>query len=113
LVTDKNDTPVAVTLCYKDIYHNYYLAGKISDNDHAKKRLLIKTIATHPDWQGKQIGTLMINLVLNMANENGYEEIYHLLMYQDNLSATKGKEKFVTKKIREYAIYSIDINVEF
>ena len=109
IVSDKEDNPVAITLSYKDIYHAYYLEGKINDNTHAKKRLFIKTIATHPDWQGKQIGTLMINLVHNLANENGYEEIYHLLMFQENLSATKGKEKFTTNIIREYAIYYKDI----
>ncbi len=109
LVTDKEDNPIAVTLTYNDVYHALYEEGKIKDQLHAKSRLLIKTIATHPDWQGKQIGTLMINLVHNLANESGYEEIYHLLMFNNNLSATKGKEKFVTKKVREYAIYTMDI----
>lgn len=109
LVCDRENNPIAVTLTYEDVYHELYKAGKIKDDLHATKRLLIKTIATHPDWQGKQIGTLMINLVHNLANESGYEQIYHLLMYQNNLSATKGKEKFVTKKMREYALYTIDL----
>ncbi|NOQ73723.1 MAG: GNAT family N-acetyltransferase [Crocinitomix sp.] len=109
LVTDNEDNPIAVTLTYNDVYHAYYEAGKIKNPLHAKKRLLIKTIATHPEWQGKQIGTLMINLVHNLANESGYKEIYHLLMFNHNLSATKGKEKFVTKKVREYAIYAMAI----
>jgi GNAT superfamily N-acetyltransferase len=109
LVMDRDDNPVAVTLTYNDVYHMHYTAGKIKDPLHAKKKLLIKTIATHPDWQGKQIGTLMINLVHNLANESGYDEIYHLLMFKDNLSATKGKEKFVTKKVREYGLYALEI----
>ena len=73
------------------------------------KKLLIKTIATLPEWRNKQIGTLMINLVHNLANESEYDEIYHLLMYQENLSATKGKEKFVTTCVRQYALFSFDL----
>ena len=104
IVRDRENKPVSVLLAYRDVYHELYAAGKTTDPDHQKKRLFIKTIATHPDYQGKQIGTLLVNLTQNLAKEAGYEEIYHMLMYKDNLSATKGKEKFVTKKVREYAL---------
>jgi ribosomal protein S18 acetylase RimI-like enzyme len=104
IVRDRENKPVSVLLAYRDVYHELYAAGKTTDPDHLKKRLFIKTIATHPDYQGKQIGTLLVNLTQNLAKEAGYEEIYHMLMYKDNLSATKGKEKFVTKKVREYAL---------
>ena len=105
LVKDREGNPVSVLLSYQDIYHDHYKAGQITDEIHKQKRLFIKTIATHPDWQGKQIGTLLVNLTQNLAKEAGYAEIYHLLMFKENLSATKGKEKFVTEKVREYALY--------
>lgn len=109
LVSDMDDNPVAITLSYNDVYHALYQAGKINDHEHAENRLFIKTIATNPAYQGKQIGTLMINLIHNLANQSGYQKIYHLLMYQNNLSATKGKEKFATQKVREYALYALEI----
>lgn len=109
LVTDYEDNPIAVTLSYNDIYHELYKQGKTKDITHAFPRLFIKTIATHPLYQGKQIGTLMINLIHNLANETGYNEIYHLLMYRSNLSAVKGKEKFVTKAVREYGLFTLEL----
>ena len=109
LVSDREGTPIAVTLSYEDVYHKLYEEGKLVDSEYATKKLLIKTIATHPEWRNKQIGTLMINLVHNLANQSGYDEIYHLLMFKENLSATKGKEKFVTKCVRRYALFSLEL----
>lgn len=109
LVRNREGNPVAVTLSYRDIYHQLHKAGELKDADYQSNKLLIKTIATHPEYQGKQIGTLMINLVHNLANETGFDSIYHLLMYKDNLSATKGKEKFVTTCVRQYALYSLEL----
>jgi GNAT superfamily N-acetyltransferase len=109
LVTDYEDNPIAVTLSYNDVYHELYKQGKTKDITHAFPRLFIKTIATHPLYQGKQIGTLMINLIHNLANETGYNEIYHMLMYRSNLSAMKGKEKFVTKAVREYGLFTLEL----
>ncbi len=109
LVKDRENNPIAVILSYKDVYYNLFKSNKIKNKEHESNRLFIKTIATHPKWQGKQIGTLMVNLVHNLANETGFSDIYHLLMFQDNLSATKGKEKFVTRKVRDYALYSINL----
>lgn len=109
LVCNREGDPVSVLLSYKDIYHQLYESGQITDPIHQQKRLFIKTIATHPDWQGKQIGTLLVNLTQNLAKNSGIKEIYHMLMFKENLSATKGKEKFVTEKVREYALYEKEL----
>lgn len=109
LVSDKKGFPVAVLISYHDIYHDAYQKGIVKTQEHAQKKLLIKTIATHPDWQNKKIGTLMVNFVYNQAHKNNYAEIFHLLMYQDNISAQKGAEKFTTQNSRWYELYKLDL----
>lgn len=104
LLEDQNKKPIAVFISYKDVYHELYGKNNSDIEDYKKNKLIIKTIATHPDWQNKQIGTLMINLIHNLAYQNGYDEVIHALMYTENISSKRGREKFQTKIIREYCL---------
>lgn len=109
IIKDREGKPVAVLLSHKDTYHEQYKAGKIKHPLHVTKKLLVKTIAVDSDYRNNQIGTLMVNLILNLANQNNYDEFYHVLMYQKNITAVKGREKFVTKNAREYCIYEMEL----
>lgn len=109
LIKDKKGFPVAVLLSYHDVYYEAYKKGSVKAPEHAHKKLLIKTIATHPNWQNKKIGTLMVNFIYNRAHENNYDEIFHLLMYQNNISAKKGEEKFTTQNSRRYELFKMDL----
>ncbi|MCG8576387.1 MAG: GNAT family N-acetyltransferase [Flavobacteriales bacterium] len=101
---NEEGTIIFVIICYLDVYHFAEQNGQLKGNNYPHKNLLIKTIATHPEWRGKQIGTMMINLVHQLADNHGCAAFYHLLMFDDNLSSTKGKEKFQTEIIREYTL---------
>jgi len=103
-LTDPNDDPVFTIVSFQDLYHQQYLTGNFKNEEYAENRLMIKTIATREDLRGKQIGTLMVNLVHCLAHEHNFSDIYHLLMYESNLSSTKGQEKFKTITASEYAV---------
>lgn len=104
LVMDSEENIVGAYLSYMDAYHLDYILQKLQDEIYANNKLIIKTIATHPNRQNQQIGTIIINLIHNLAYKNGYDEVVHALMYSDNISAKKGREKFKTKVIREYCL---------
>jgi len=109
IVLDPKDNPICIFLCYNDIYHQHYLKNSLTSDDYKTNKLFIKTIATHPDWRNKQLGTLVINLIHNLAYKDGFDEVIHALMYSDNVSAKKGREKFKTKIIREYCLMSKEL----
>lgn len=106
IITNANDNVIAIFISYIDYY---YLKNKeVEEAPPAYKThsLLIKTLAVHPDYRNKQLGTLMINYMNHLAYQNGYERVIHALMYDDNISAKKGKEKFKTTILREYSLFT-------
>lgn len=104
LILDHRDEIAGIFLSFVDYYHQHYSNLPDAPADYKKNRLVIKTLAVHPDYRNKQLGTLMINYIHNMAYKSGYEEVIHALMYVDNISAKKGKEKFQTEILRSYAL---------
>ncbi|MEO9531780.1 MAG: hypothetical protein ABJG68_13450 [Crocinitomicaceae bacterium] len=100
LLKDAKGLPIAVFVSFIDVYHQ----AKIPLQEHERKKLIIKTIATHPNYQNKQIGTIMVNLIHNLAYKNGYEEVIHAMMYVGNVTSKVGSKKFNTKVLRTYAL---------
>ena len=83
VVEDENNSPIAVLLSYNGL-------SSIRD------KVLIKTIAIHPSWQNKQLGSLLVEHTYQKAKSQNIFEIYHLLMYASNLSSAKGKIMYDT-----------------
>lgn len=108
LLADEDENIAFIILSYRDIY-----GAQLKENNELKdfknQRLIIKTLATHPSWQNKKIGTIMVNLVHNLAYQNGYEEIMHAVMFKGNLSAIKSGEKFKAAVAREYVLLGKEI----
>jgi GNAT superfamily N-acetyltransferase len=100
LLKDGKGLPIAVFISFIDVYH----LAKVPVTEHQRKKLIIKTIATHPNYQNKQIGTIMVNLIHNLAYQNGYEEVIHAMMHVGNVTSKVGSKKFQTKVLRTYAL---------
>ena len=105
LLKDQKGLPIAVFVSFVDVYHE----AKVAVKEHQRKKLIIKTIATHPNYQNKQIGTIMVNLIHNLAYENGYDEVIHAMMYVGNLTSKVGSKKFQTKVLRTYALFKKEL----
>lgn len=91
---------IAVFVCYQDVYYDL----KSSANEHKNRKLILKTIATHPDYQNQKIGTIMVNLIHNRAYEMGFDQVIHAMMYSGNITSKVGSKKFNTKILRTYSL---------
>lgn len=104
LVLDANDEVAGIFLSFIDYYYLNYKDTPGVPAEYKTHKLVIKTLAVHPDYRNKQLGTLMINYIHNVAYKTGYEQVIHASMYVDNISAKKGKEKFQTEILRTYSL---------
>lgn len=105
IITTREDDPIALVSCLNDLLRRSYEEMSESNTLYSGRKLLIKTIATHPDWQNRQLGTLAMNAVLSEAKKNGLDNALHILMYEDNISAKAGEKKFQTNPGMEYALF--------
>lgn len=102
IALDQSGKPISFFSCVLDLYKEVEVGG-IPKLD---SKIILKTIATHPNWQNKQIGTLIMNTIYHKAKANGIEYVVHALMQADNVSAVAGKRKFPTETLVEYALFS-------
>jgi hypothetical protein len=70
-----------------------------------EKRLIIKTIARHPDPKWRGLGQLMGSLLYRKAKNDGYKSIIHALMDEDANSSSIST-KFAGKPINRYFLYA-------
>ncbi|ADR21620.1 hypothetical protein MATR_07490 [Marivirga tractuosa] len=88
-----------------------FLAFFFCLDDHlnpAEKRLIIKTIARHPDPKWKGLGQLMGSLLYRKAKKDGYQSIIHALMDEDANSSSIST-KFAGKPINRYFLYAKEL----
>lgn len=88
-----------------------FLAFFFCLDDHlnpAEKRLIIKTIARHPDKKWKGLGQLMGSLLYRKAKKDGYQSIIHALMDEDANSSSIST-KFAGKPINRYFLYAKEL----
>jgi L-amino acid N-acyltransferase YncA len=52
----------------------------------AVRRLVIKTVAVRPDRRARGIGSYLVERVHALARSDGYAEVIHALMHEDNIS---------------------------
>ena len=77
---------------------------KSSAKEHQSHKLILKTIATHPDYQNQKIGTIMVNLIHNQVYEIGFDQVIHAMMFSGNITSKVGSKKFNTKVLRTYSL---------
>lgn len=105
LLRNKSGKIISVFVCFQDIYHQL----KSSAKEHQYQKLILKTIATHPDYQNKKIGTIMVNLIHNQAYANGFEKVIHAMMFSGNITSKVGSKKFNTQVLHTYVVLRKDL----
>lgn len=105
IAVDQEENPIAFVTCLIDSYkENYQKLGNAKEA-FAEDKLIVKTVATHPDWQNKQIGTMLVSASYSAAIADGLKNVVHALMYEDNVSAKEGERKFKTVPFIKYALF--------
>ena len=88
---DSGGVPVGIALTYPD---------RLGD----KAKLVVKTFAVHPQWQGKGLGWLLGKLPYTIARQHGLELVVHALMFGQNRSAYMS-QKLGMVATQEYAVF--------
>ena len=68
-----------------------------------KKSLIAKSLAVIPDKNVKGIGSLLTEIIHKTANEQGYDEVIHALMHEENISANILANN--SEMIRQYVLF--------
>ncbi len=103
LVTDQDDKPVSVLVSYRDVYHDNFKKGELKSETHNTHTLYMKTICTAPKWRGNHISRVLVNYGLNVAYDNGYDEVVFGTMMVNNNSAKYSRSFFNAEALRTYA----------
>lgn len=67
-------------------------------------RLIVKTLARHPDRKYRGMGSILSSLVMKHAIEDNYKAVVHALMISENKSIGVS-EKFKGERMRTYHLY--------
>mgnify|MGYP003882536643 FL=1 len=92
LLAEQDDEIIAVFFAYPDL-----LALP-------QKRLVIKTMARHPQRKVKDLVSTMIKILYSNAAEKGYDKIVHAFMHEDNRSRELSQQ-YEGDVVREYVVY--------
>lgn len=89
LLAEKDGKLVALYFCLPDIYQH---------------RIIIKTIAKHPDCDVKGLMNIMGKMIYEAGREKGYKMFIHAYMHEHNRSVNISKNFYGTI-LREYAVF--------
>jgi GNAT superfamily N-acetyltransferase len=67
-------------------------------------RLIVKTLAVHPDFRHLGLGTVLVDEVQEAARAAGFHEVIHALQHETN-SSLKITGRHAGVRIREYTLY--------
>jgi GNAT superfamily N-acetyltransferase len=109
LAVDPRGKPVSVLVSYKDVYHDLYKKGVLTDPAHDTFTLYMKTIATAKAWRGKHISRVLVNFGLVQAYKNGYDEVVFGTMMVNNKSAQYSKSFFDAQALRTYVFMNKEL----
>lgn len=68
-------------------------------------RLVVKTLATDPDWQGLGLGAVLVERLHEAARGQGLQAVVHALMHADNNSVKISAH--TARVFRRYALYEL------
>lgn len=74
------------------------------DNSLENKRVIIKTLARHPQYRVKGLVDTLIRILYRNAAANGCTHMVHAFMHEDNKSLVLSKQ-YKGTVIREYAVF--------
>jgi len=75
-----------------------------------EKALVIKTLARDADFQYAGLGSVMVNILIESAMQNGCTSAIHALMAEDNQSVNVSKH-FAGKVLSRYGLYALSIEM--
>ncbi len=93
IAENEQDQPVAFLFGFDNLY------------ERNKKSLVLKTLAKIPEHKYNGIGSYLIELLHYKANLNGYDNIIHALMHENNVSANILSGELY----HEYKLYGVKI----
>ena len=96
LAFDKSGNLIGFILSFDDIYSN------------TNKRLIVKTLARHPDRKWMGLGNILSDKIQKFAIEKQYHSIIHSFMYNEGNSVNLSK-KYSTKLFKNYNLYGKEI----
>jgi len=91
LLAERNNIPVGFIFAIPNILYQQ------------RKGLVIKTLAVSSDSAARGLGSYMTEMVHETAQQQGIEEIYHLLMLSSNVSTRIASR--VSEVYRQYELY--------
>ena len=65
--------------------------------------IILKTIAVSPEYNGKGMGYILINSLIEEAEKEGYENVIYALMHQSNVSKNIGL--LLGNMLRKYTLF--------
>ncbi|MBN9543145.1 MAG: GNAT family N-acetyltransferase [Alphaproteobacteria bacterium] len=81
--------------------YNEMMTGKINT-------FVLKTLTVDSKYAGKKIGTLFYHMASKLALQDGFTNVIHSLMQEDNYSL-KISHKMGAKNIRKYQVFGCDL----
>lgn len=107
IVFDANRKVIGFVTCLSDLFYEHYQKNNVSDDLFSEKKLIIKTMATHPDWQNKKIATLIASAIFTNGIKEGFKKVINALMWQENITAIGSVAKFQAIPRIKYALYKL------
>ena len=65
--------------------------------------IILKTIAVSPEYNGKGMGYILINSLIEEAEKEGYENVIYALMHESNVSKNIGL--LLGNMLRRYTLF--------
>jgi len=104
LLLDTEGSLVGLYLSYPDSLHPKHEGNPEAKDLEKSPKLIVKTVATHPKWQGKQIGSQVVRYLHCQGRKMGMTHAIHALMYLKNISFSTTQRKFPSHTVRTYAL---------
>ena len=96
MIEDESKELHAYIFCIKDLF------------DSKNETLIIKTIVRKRESNLKKVGIYSIFKINEIAAKNGFTNVIHAMMSEDNFS-TKESERNESKKYKEYSLYGLKL----
>lgn len=107
ILFDQQRKPIGYITALIDVYRPIFEGHKVKDPLFSGEKLVLKTIAVAPEWQNKQLGTLLSSAIFAKGKAKGYQKVIVALMWEGNISAKGAKKKFDAVPGIHYALYKL------
>jgi GNAT superfamily N-acetyltransferase len=100
LIAERQDKPVGFVFAIPNLLQ--------AQRGEAVDTVVVKTMAVHPNWAGRGLGTALGVRCQEVAQQLGYRHAIHALMHENNRSRRMSARCNV-RDIRRYTLFSRDL----